>query len=147
MNRLQASSLTAIQPLVHVFAVPIYGWILDRTGKVRVLLTMGMTLKAVSFVMMAYSWNVYLAASIAVSGVTAAMVPPASQVVPSKVLGSSLASVGFAVMLTCFNIGVGIFPPLIGYVIDLTNSYVFSFLAMMAFTLVGGVVAYTIRVR
>ncbi|MEM3415640.1 MAG: hypothetical protein QW575_08730, partial [Thermoproteota archaeon] len=65
----------------------------------------------------------------------------------AEVSGSNLAEIGFSVLGTCLSIGATFGYPLIGYVLDVTKSYVICFLGMATFSFFNILIAYTLKPR
>jgi len=145
MPPVNASFLPTLLMWTAIICVPIYGWLSDRTGKRKSFAIAGSFLMMMSFIAVAYTSNLALTVFIMALGVTAAMVPPIVSVLPAEILGPSLASVGFGITGICLNLGVALTQPLIGFILDITESYTFSLLTMAALSAFGALVAYTLK--
>ena len=118
---------------IALFAVPIYGTISYRLGKRKIFIVIGALLVCIVEATAAYSSGFMIVALIVALGLVSAMVPGNVQTLPSEILGPERASVGFTILGICMNIGNTVSQPLIGMIIDATNSYSFSILSMAAF--------------
>jgi len=128
-----------------IFCVPFFGWLSDRTGRRRPFAVVGSLLMTLAFVALAYTSNMALVASILALGVTAAMVPPIASALPAEILGPTLASVGFGITGICLNLGAASAQPLVGFLLDITESYTLCLLGMAALSAIGAIVAYTLK--
>ena len=143
--KVYASFLASLLMWAAIICVPIYGWMSDRTGRRKPFAVVGSFLMMLAFVALAYTSDLALVASILALGVTAAMVPPIASALPAEILGPSLASVGFGITGICLNLGAASAQPLVGFLLDVTNSYVFCLLGMAVLSAVGAIVAYTLK--
>jgi MFS family permease len=78
-------------------------------------------------------------------GAASSMIPPIVQTMPSEILGLDMASVGFGVLTILGNIGPILAPPLIGYVLDSTNSYFYSIVILAVLTILGTVLGILLK--
>jgi len=145
MTEVYASFLASLLMWAAMLCVPIYGWLSDRTGRRKPFAVAGSLLMTLAFIALAYTSNLALAASILALGVTAAMVPPIASALPAEILGPTLASVGFGITGVCLNLGAASAQPLVGFLLDATESYTFSLLGMAALSAIGAIVAYTLK--
>ncbi len=129
--RQSAESIFAVFPLLAVLITPILGNYLDRKGKGASMLVLGSVLliachltfafvlpafkgNAVGGVIVAYATILVLGASFSL--VPAALWPSVPKLVDAKVIGSA-----YALIFWIQNIGLWLFPLLIGKVLDKTN--------------------------
>ena len=129
--RQSAESIFAVFPLLAVLITPILGNYLDRKGKGASMLVLGALLliachltfafilplfkgNAVGGVIVAYATILVLGSSFSL--VPAALWPSVPKLVDSKVIGSA-----YALIFWIQNIGLWLFPLLIGKVLDKTN--------------------------
>jgi len=147
MPEVNASFLASLLMWGAILCVPFYGWMSDRTGRRKPFAIVGSFLMTLAFVALAYTSNQALVISILALGATAAMVPPIASALPAEILGPSLASVGFGITGICLNIGAASAQPLVGFILDITESYMFCLLGMAALSAAGAVVAYALKTR
>jgi len=145
MPKVHASFLASLLMWGAIVCVPIYGWLSDRTGRRRSFAVAGSLLMMLAFVALAYTSNMALVVSIIALGVTAAMVPPITSALPAEILGPTLASIGFGITGICSNLGAASAQPLVGFLLDATESYTFCLLGMAALSAIGAIVAYTLK--
>lgn len=130
---IEASFYASLLSWISLFIVPVYGILSDRMGKRKMFIVAGALLLCLVDAAMAYSSGLILVALIVALGLVSAMVPGNMQTLPSEVLGPAKASVGFAVLGICSNIGIAATQPLAGMIIDSTGSYSLAVLSMAAF--------------
>jgi len=143
--RVYANFLASLFMWGAILCVPFFGWLSDRIGRRRPFAIVGALLMTLAFVALAYTSEMALFASILALGVTAAMVPPIASALPAEILGPTLASVGFGITGICMNLGAASAQPLVGFLLDVTESYTFCLLGMAALSAIGALVAYTLR--
>jgi len=147
MNPFYASLLASVLMLAAIPCVPLFGWISDKLGRRRLLMIIGSALMAGAFIAVAYTSATSMTVSIAALGITAAMVPPMVMALSPEILGPSLAGTGFGIVAICLNIGIALAPPIVGLLIDTTQSLALVFSAMALFSAMGAIVAITLRTR
>jgi len=145
MDPLYATLLASVPMLAAMPCVPIFGWISDKIRKHKPLMILGSALTAVSLAAIAYTSNEALALSIIALGIAAALVPPMVMALPPEVLGPALAGTGFGIVAMCFNMGIAVAAPFIGFLIDITGAPTISFLIMALVSAMGTIVAYTVK--
>ena len=129
--RQSAESIFAVFPLLAVLITPILGSYLDHHGKAATMLVMGSLLligchltfafvlpmfkgSAIGGIVIAYTTILVLGASFSL--VPASLWPSVPKLVDAKVIGSA-----YALIFWIQNIGLWLFPLLIGKVLDATN--------------------------
>lgn len=130
-NRGSAESIFAVFPLLAVAITPILGNYVDRKGKAATMLILGSLLliachltfafilplckgSAIGGVIVAYATILVLGASFSL--VPAALWPSVPKLVDEKIIGSA-----YALIFWIQNIGLWLFPLLIGKILDKTN--------------------------
>jgi len=145
MNEVYASFLASLLMWAAILCEPFYGWLSDRTRRRRPLAVTGFLLMTLAFIALAYTSNLALAVPILALGVMAAMVPPTASALPAEILGPTLSSVGFGITGICGNLGAASAQPLVGFLLDATESYTFCLLGMAILSAFGALVAYTLK--
>ena len=114
--RQSAESIFAVFPLLAVLITPILGSYLDHHGKAASMLVLGSLFKgnAIGGIIIAYATILVLGASFSL--VPASLWPSVPKLVDAKVIGSA-----YALIFWIQNIGLWLFPLLIGKVLDKTN--------------------------
>ena len=75
------------------------------------------------------------------------MVSPIASTLPAEILEPRLIGTGFGMMVVCLSIGVSLAAPLMGFLVDLTGSLVLRFTGAGIFSVLGAVVAYTLKTK
>ena len=122
--RQSAETIFAVFPLLAVGITPILGNYVDHKGKAASMLVLGSLLLIIchltfAFVLPAFKGNAVggvVVAYLTISLVPAALWPSVPKLVDSKIIGSA-----YALIFWIQNIGLWLFPLLIGRVLDKTN--------------------------
>ncbi len=112
--------ITAILPFGTIVFTPLFGWICDNKGKSATLMIYGSLLLIVVHLMFSLTnitpYIPMFILGVAFSLVPAAMWPSLAKIVEEKRLGSA-----YGLMFSIQNIGLWLFPMLIGWVLDISN--------------------------
>ncbi|MCL1943488.1 MAG: MFS transporter [Candidatus Azobacteroides sp.] len=118
-----ASDIVFYLPFGTIIFTPLFGSLIDTKGKGASLMILGSVLLIISHLLfiyapsdIVYAYIAIFVLGIAFSLVPAAMWPSVPKVCPSKLLGT-----GYALIFWIQNIGMFIFPYLIGYIRDISN--------------------------
>lgn len=147
LDPVQASLLASGLMFAAIPFVPLNGWFSDRVGRRKPFLVVGSFLMAVALFASGYAVGAALVISVLGLGVAASMVPPVVSTLPAEVLEPDVVGTGFGVLALCLNIGVAVAAPLLGYFIDVTNSLVLSLAGIAMFSVMGGIVALSLKSR
>ncbi|MEM2111820.1 MAG: MFS transporter [Candidatus Bathyarchaeia archaeon] len=145
MTKVYASFLASLVMWASIFCVPLYGYISDKIGKRKLFAVAGSFLMTLMFILLAFTSNVILVPSIMLLGAVGAMIPPMVFTLSAEISGPNMASVGFGVTATGFNIGAALAQPIIGFILDITASYIFCLLGLASFAAVGTIVACVLK--
>jgi len=144
---LQAGLMTSLLSWTALIFVPLYGFASDRLGKRKLFIVAGSALMSLAFIAVSLNSGPLLLASIIALGISSAMIPPNIQTLPSEILEPSLANVGFGVMTITGNIGPILAPPLVGYILDATNSFFYTIATLSIIAVAGTVVGIYLKTR
>ena len=134
--------------LIQIPGCLVFGWISDRLGKRRPLLITGCIVIVIFTLSLIYPINTILVATLTLLlGFLAMMIPPNIMATPPEILGLASAGVGFGVLEICLNVGNGLGPPLIGLILDLTQSPAFSLMGIAMFPAFGLLFAYVLKIK
>jgi predicted MFS family arabinose efflux permease len=137
MTKIEAGFSTSLLSWIALIIVPTIGSLSDRFKRRKLFIVFGFAFMSLVFAAISINSNLNIMISFVALGAVSAMIPPIIQTLPAEVLGPGMASVGFGVLTILGNIGPILAPPLIGYVLDSTNSYFIS-VAPLAFLSVLG---------
>jgi predicted MFS family arabinose efflux permease len=137
MTKIEAGFSTSLLSWIALIIVPTIGSLSDRFKRRKLFIVFGFAFMSLVFAAISINSNLNIMISFVALGAVSAMIPPIIQTLPAEVLGPGMASVSFGVLTILGNIGPILAPPLIGYVLDSTNSYFIS-VALLAFLSVLG---------
>jgi len=155
-----AGYIPALLPIGNILLTPVFGSIFDRKGKGATIMTIGAVLLIVVHIIFAIPalshWGFAVVAvlllGIAFSLVPSAMWPSVAKLIPEKQLGTA-----FSLIFFIQNIGLGMVPLLIGWVLDtycvtsvpgankITFNYTLPMLIFLVFGILSLVVAYLLK--
>lgn len=136
----KARFLGSFPMLVSIFLAPPMGIIIGRTGYRWSMVSAGCLLSSLSIAVLARSSSFLLFWSF-IAGLGIAMVAPAVFTLAGEVVPSSRTGTGYGILTTLFNVGTFLGIPLVGFARDITADYVAAFGLMVAFLLVGSILA------
>ena len=145
MTKIEAGFTTSLLSWVSLLLVPVYGLLSDRFKRRKLFIVAGFALMSLMFFVVSINTGVYIIISVVALGAVSSMIPPIIQTMPAEVLGPGMASVGFGVMTILGNIGPILAPPLVGYVLDSTNSYFYSVAILAVLSIVGTALGLLLR--
>jgi predicted MFS family arabinose efflux permease len=145
MAKVEASFTTSILSWVSLILVPIYGALSDRLRKRKLFFISGFALMTLMLFIISLNSGPTIILTFLALGAASSMIPPIVQTMPSEILGLDMASVGFGVLTILGNIGPILAPPLIGYVLDSTNSYFYSIVILAVLTILGTVLGILLK--
>ena len=140
-----ASVFSSLIMISIFFFAPIFGFASDRVGRRKPFIIANLMLMALSLYVITYLNGTALAVSIIILGAVASGVPPLVMAITAQTLPPKLASMSFSSITLWQNIGIALIAPILGYLIGVTNSLSLIFLALTIFTLIGALVAFTLR--
>jgi len=147
LDPVSASALASALMLAAIPFVPFFGWLSDSSHRRKPFLIAGSLLMALALTCSAFTVGLGLVASVAFLGFAAALVPSIVSALPVEILEPEVVGVGFGVIALCLNIGVALAAPLFGYFFDVTGSLESSFVGIAAFSVVGSVVAFSLKTK
>lgn len=108
-----------------IFFTPLFGWLVDKKGKSATLMIIGSILLIAIHLTLSLT-NFYPYIPLFLLGVSFSLVPAAMWPAVSKIVKHSTLGTAYGVMTSIQNIGLLLFPWLIGLVLDKTNPGVTS---------------------
>jgi predicted MFS family arabinose efflux permease len=145
MAKVEASFTTSLLSWVSLLLVPVYGLLSDRFKRRKLFIVCGLALMSLMLVVVSITSGIYIIVSVVTLGAVSSMIPAIIQTMPSEVLGPGMASVGFGVMTILGNVGPILAPPMIGYILDSTNSYFYSVALLAALSVIGTVLGILLK--
>ena len=147
LDTFYASLLASLVMYSAVCFVPVFGWASDRSGRRKPFIVTGSLLMSLTLISIAYTYNISLLISVLGLGVAAAMVPPLVMTATARSLPPELSGTGFSIVTLCQNVGITLSAPLVGYLMQTTQSISTTFLWISLFTFAGTAIALTIRTK
>lgn len=133
MPRQMAGDVTSYLMYGTILLTPLFGWLVDNKGKIATLMYLGSSLLIISHLLFAFTLIEpripIVLLGIAFSLVPAAMWPAVTKIVPNAKIGTA-----YGFMFSVQNIGLFVFPILIGFVVDVSNPNYKASLQMSEFT-------------
>lgn len=122
MARQMAGDVTSYLMYGTILLTPLFGWYADNRGKSATLMYLGSALLIIAHLMFALTYIEprlpIVLLGVAFSLVPAAMWPAVTKIVPNSKLGTA-----YGFMFSVQNIGLFVFPMLIGWVVDTSNPH------------------------
>jgi MFS family permease len=128
VSRELAGTITSVLPFGTLIFTPLFAWICDFKGKSATLMIYGSLLLVMVHLMFALT-NITPYVPIFILGVAFSLVPAAMWPSVAKIVETNKIGTAYGLMFTIQNIGLMIFPMLIGYVLDVSNPGVAEALA------------------
>ena len=141
----QVGLLTSMSMLVSIFLTPIIGILIDKTGKKKAFLLIGLVLMALAFFGIITSW-LSLTVWTVILGTGFAFLPVSVFSLLPDVVKPEQTSMGLAAITAASNLGIAVGPLGLGSLLDMTaNNFTTGFIALSGFSLVGIVVLFGIK--
>jgi MFS family permease len=128
VSREMAGTIVTVLPFGTLFFTPLFAWVCDFKGKSATLMLIGSFLLVLVHTLFAFT-NITPYITMFILGVAFSLVPAAMWPSVAKIVDTSKIGTAYGLMFTVQNIGLMIFPMLIGYVLDNTNPGVAETLA------------------
>jgi nitrate/nitrite transporter NarK len=120
MSKELSGDIVSFLPFGTILFTPLFGWVCDKYGKSAKLMIMGSILLIVSHLLFAFT-TVTAGIPVFLLGVAFALVPAAMWPSVAKIVRESQQGTAYGIMFAIQNIGLTLFPMLIGFVLDSTN--------------------------
>ncbi len=122
MPRALAGDVTSYLMYGTILLTPLFGWVADNKGKSATLMYLGSALLIVAHLMFAKTY-IEPRVPIVLLGIAFSLVPAAMWPAVTKIVRQSKLGTAYGFMFSVQNIGLWVFPILIGWVIDTSNPY------------------------
>jgi nitrate/nitrite transporter NarK len=133
MPRALAGDVTSYLMYGTILLTPLFGWIADNKGKSATLMYLGSALLIVAHLMFAKTY-IEPRIPIVLLGIAFSLVPAAMWPAVAKIVKQSKLGTAYGFMFSVQNIGLWIFPILIGWVLDTSNPFYRSEIGQEQFT-------------
>ncbi len=122
MARALAGDVTSYLMYGTILLTPLFGWFADNKGKSATLMYLGSGLLIVAHLMFAKTY-IEPRIPIVLLGIAFSLVPAAMWPAVTKIVNQSKLGTAYGFMFSVQNIGLWLFPLLIGFVIDSSNPF------------------------
>ncbi len=122
MPRALAGDITSYLMYGTILLTPLFGWIADNKGKSATLMYLGSALLIIAHLMFAKT-EINPRIPIVLLGVAFSLVPAAMWPAVAKIVKESKIGTAYGFMFSVQNIGLWLFPILIGLVLDASNPF------------------------
>ena len=122
-----ASILSSSIMIVALFLAPLYGWASDRIDRRKPFIIIGALITGALNFSIGYLLGFPLIIAIVLSGVSGAAVPGLVMAIAARTLPQKQAGISFGVMTMWQNIGITITAPVIGYILQTSQSMTLTF--------------------
>jgi nitrate/nitrite transporter NarK len=122
MARALAGDVTSYLMYGTILLTPLFGWIADNKGKSATLMYLGSGLLIIAHLMFAKTY-IEPRIPIVLLGIAFSLVPAAMWPAVTKIVKQSKLGTAYGFMFSVQNIGLWLFPLLIGFVIDSSNPF------------------------
>lgn len=147
MSTQEAAFLTSMIMLVPIFMTPIIGILIDKTGRKKQALFLGLVIMAVALFSIATNW-LPLTLSVIALGLGFSFVPVVVFSLLPDVVKPEHTGIGLAVITASSSLGITIGPAGFGTILDLTlGNFTIGFLGLAILSIVGIVMLLGIKVR
>ncbi|MFO7873618.1 MAG: MFS transporter [Bacteroidales bacterium] len=122
MPRELAGDVTSYLMYGTILLTPLFGWIADNKGKSATLMYLGSALLIIAHLMFAKTY-IEPRVPIVLLGIAFSLVPAAMWPAVTKIVRQSKIGTAYGFMFSVQNIGLWIFPIIIGWVVDASNPF------------------------
>lgn len=147
LNLVSASSISSLYMVATMFLIPIYGWASDKYRKRKNILIAGLIGMSCTVPLLIYLNGVLLIPAVILVGVFASAVPAQALALMAEALPPEKSGVGFGLMSFCNRTATVIAAPLVGFLLDATQSMAQSFVCISAFAVLSAALTLTSRLN
>ena len=137
LTAIDASAVSSVFTIAILFFTPLYGYFSDKTGRRKPFVIAGLLLMAATAPALIFISANILTAGVLVFGVCAAAVQSSAMVLMVNSVHSKHTGVGFGVMSTCYRSANIVAAPLIGFLLEASDSMTIPILAISSVAVIG----------
>jgi MFS family permease len=145
LNLVDASILASSVMIVNLFLIPFYGWVSDRINKRKPFIIIGATATAFGYFAISLSAGIPLIAAIIFSAMAAGAVPGMVMALAARTLSPKQAGISFGLMTMWQYVGITITAPLVGYILQVSESMFITFATLALFSGIIALLALTTK--
>ena len=147
MSTQKASLLTSMIMLVAIFITPIIGIIIDKTGKKKIYLFLGLLITTIALFSITRSWIPLTLGAIGI-GLGFSFVPVTVFSLLTDVVKPEHTGIGLAVITASSNLGITIGPTGFGWLLDITSgNFAIGFQVLSVFSILGIFMLFAIKTK
>jgi MFS family permease len=143
----QASSLVGLFSLPKIILFPFFGYLSDRMGKRRPFIILSPLLMTIAFVTFALGSDLTIIGSVIFLSVAVAIGAAASNAAAPQIVGQKKAGIGFGALSVFGSIAGVLSAPLIGFLIDITGSFIVALMGMVSFSVAAVFLALVLKLN
>jgi MFS family permease len=147
LNLLNASSISSLYMVVTMFMIPVYGWVGDKYRKRKALIMLGLVGVACSVPALIYLNGLLLIPAVVIVGVFASAIPAQALALMAEAMPLEKSGIGFGMMSFWNRTATVVVAPLVGFLLDATQSMVQSFVCISVFAVLSATVTLTLRLK
>ncbi len=137
LTTVDASLLSSLYLVSQLFFIPFYGWLSDRKGNKKTIMTAGLLGMAFSVASLIYLNGVFLILTVFVIGIFSSAVPALAFAWMAESMPLKQTGVGFGMMSFWNRTATVIAAPLIGFLLGTTQPFISSLVCISIFALLG----------
>jgi predicted MFS family arabinose efflux permease len=147
LSIVDASIFTSSIMIVNLFLVPIYGWVSDKLDRRKPFIIIGALITSILNFAISYLLGLPLIAVIILSGVSGGAVPGLVMAIAARTLNQKQAGISFGIMTMWQNVGITITAPVIGYILQASQSMVLTFASLSLISVVLAAITFTTKTK
>lgn len=136
LDMIYASIISSSIMIVALFLAPLYGWASDKIDRRKPFITIGALVTGALNFLIGYLLGFPLLIAIVLSGFSGAAVPGLVMAIAARTLPQKQAGISFGVMTMWQNIGITVAAPLIGYILQTSQSMILTFASISVLSIV-----------
>lgn len=147
LTSVHASMLSSMYMVSSLFFIPFYGWLSDRRGSRKPFLLSGLFVAAASIYVLSFLEGTGLVVGVLVVGAAAGAVPALALALMAQTVSVKHSGLGFGMMSFWNRTATIIEAPLIGFVLQMSDSMNFTLMCISSFALMAGALTLTTHTK
>jgi ACS family glucarate transporter-like MFS transporter len=145
VDPLYASFLASIYPYASLAFMPLFGYLSDKLRMRKPFLILGQLLTALALICIVYAPDYLLLLASLFFGIVASTSLPIIYTITAESLPPESAGTSFSIVTLCQNIGVALSAFWVGYIFEITESFLLISLGLSLFAILGAFMALAIK--
>lgn len=139
------SFLASIYPYTSLVFMLLFGYLSNKLRMRKPFLILGQLLTTLALICIVYAPDYLLLLASLFFGIVASASMPIIYMITAESLPPESAGTSFSIMTLCQNIGVALSAFWVGYIFEITESFLFISLGLSLFAIIGAFMALTIK--